>query len=86
MDEEINLKKFCQLNNVPSSRYELIGIISKKTKCNTKYVSFTKSFEDQKWYCFDEKVEIYEKNQVIFDNNNNDLFIPCILFYKLMEK
>ena len=86
LDEEINLKRFCQLNNVPSSRYELIGIISKKAKCNTKYVSFTKSFEDQKWYCFDEKVEIYEKNQVIFDNNNNDLFIPCILFYKLMEK
>lgn len=81
LEERINLSKFCE-SKTPA-KYELIGIIFKKVKNETKYVSFVKSFEDQKWYFFDEKVELYNISQVNLDNNN--LFIPCTLFYKLME-
>ena len=82
LEEIINLKKYINVND-KNIKYELIGIVSIDVK-NKKYVSFCKLL-DQQWYLFsDETFSQVQQNQVIQDNDNNS-YIPSILFYKSIE-
>ena len=84
LEEIINLKKYINEND-KNIKYELIGIVSIDVK-NKKYVSFCKLL-DQQWYLFsDETYSQVQQNQIISDNDNdNNSYIPSILFYKSIE-
>lgn len=83
VEEIINLRKYVESEESPV-KYQLIDVISIEPNEN-KYVSFCKSFEDKKWYYFyDENVQETNIDQVCFENNNNK-FIPCVLFYESIE-
>ncbi len=83
LEEEINLKPYIEQKDY--YKYELIGIVS-INKEEKKYVAFCNAFKDQLWYYFnDEQVIKMKAKGVIFKNNNNN-FIPCILFYKAIDE
>ena len=88
IEEVINLNKFCynkDKKNISSKKYQLIGIVSINIE-DKKYVSFCSTFENKKWYYFkDEKVMIKKESEVIYENNNNKIFSPCILFYQSLD-
>ena len=80
LEEKINLNNFIKNKEAPEE-YELIGIVSilRKEKI---YVGFCKSPIDNKWYKYNEEnVDLIESNSMIDNNNNTNLYIPCILFY-----
>ena len=82
IEKKINLKGYIQDQNT-SGDLELIGIIS---IFGTIYVSFCKSPIDNKWYIYkDEEVNLIEIDEVIINNNNLNVYIPCILCYKLIK-
>jgi len=71
------------LFNRETKQYELTGIISICLK-EDKYICFCKSFIDNKWYEYDDtNVKESNINNVINFNNDNNQFIPCLLYYKL---
>ena len=81
IDEKIDLEKY-MLNPNPNSKFELTCIISAEIK-EKKYVCFSKSFINGKWYLYsDEYTE--EKNNIgdiIKDHGNKRKYIPYILMY-----
>ena len=81
IDEKIDLEKY-MLNPNPNSKFELTCIISAEIK-EKKYVCFSKSFINGKWYLYsDEYTE--EKNNIgdiIKDHGNKRKYIPFILMY-----
>lgn len=82
IEKKINLKGYIQDQNT-SGDLELIGIIS---IFGTIYVSFCKSPIDNKWYIYkDEEVNLIEIDEVVINNNNLNVYIPCILCYKLIK-
>jgi ubiquitin C-terminal hydrolase len=84
LEEQINLKPYIEKNN-DNYKFELIAITSINMK-EKKYVAFCNAFKDKLWYYFnDEQVFEIDANQVINENNNNN-FIPCILFYKSIDE
>ena len=84
LEEEINLNPFIEDKSYPN-KFELIGIVSICMK-ERKYVAFCNSFKEQLWYYFnDEKVNTIKQKKLVFNHNNKE-FVPCILFYKLIEK
>ena len=85
IEEVIDLSNFIELNE-SFSRYELQGIVSISWQEN-KYVCFGKSPVDHKWYLYnDEKCFNGDINAVLDLNNNNKVYIPCILLYKAINK
>ena len=83
VEEIIKLYKY--LFNRETKQYELTGIISISLK-EDKYICFCKSFIDNKWYEYDDtNVKESNINNVINYNNDNNQFIPCLLYYKLVN-
>ena len=80
LDSEIDIEKYTE-NIETSTNYELIGVISIIGK---KYISFVNI--EKTWYVFEgsniQKVEKY----VVLNKDYNLKHIPCILFYKQVEK
>ena len=69
--------------NQSENKFELIGIASFCLEKN-KYVAFSQSPIDNQWYFYnDEKVNLIEFDSVLKYSNNEELYIPCILFYQL---
>ena len=85
LEEKINLNNFIEKKEAPKE-YELIGIVSifRKEKI---YVGFCKSPIDNQWYKYNEEnVDLIDFNAVIDNNNDKNLYLPCILFYKSITK
>lgn len=81
IEKKINLKDYIECKNTPLM-FELVSIISIDLK-EKKYVAFSKSQIDNKWYLYsDENVQFIEDDSVLQNNNNINLYIPCMLFYK----
>ena len=82
IEKKINLKNYVENKNT-SEELELIGIIS---VFGEKYVSFSKSSINSRWYFYnDENVKFMDIDIIIEYNNNLNQYIPCILFYKLIN-
>ena len=86
VEEIIELSNYIEYNQ-SFSKYELQAIVSISLQENNKYVCFGKSPVDHTWYLYnDEKCGNGDINIVLNLNNNNQGFIPCILFYKAVSK
>ena len=90
IEDLINFNKFCNNKDnkkLSPKKYRLIGIIS-INKEDKKYVSFCSIFENKKeWYYFkDEKVKKKKEDEILFENNDNKIFSPCILFYQAFDE
>ena len=85
IEDKLDLNNYIENKDSPKE-YELIGIvsISKKEKI---YIGFSKSPIDNQWYIYnEEKVDLIDINSVINNNNDLNLYIPCILFYNSIKK
>ena len=79
--EEIDINSFVENTN-GAKGYKLTGIVSYYTPEN-KYVCFSMSPVDRKWYFYnDDKVNEVNINNIISFHNMNNQFVPCILAYK----
>ena len=75
-------------NKESYTKFELQGIVSISIKENNKYVCFGKSPIDNQWYLYNDKnVFNGDLNSILnFHNNNNPIYVPCILLYKGVNK
>ena len=79
IQETIDLRNY-MTNKNQGSIYKLTGIVSYDPS-DKNYVCFSKSFLDNEWYLYsDEKVEKYKIKEILEDNNK-EVYIPCILLY-----
>ena len=84
LEEIIDLNNFIEIKSVPT-QYELIGIVS-ISRNDKKYLGFSKSPIDKKWYKYNEEnVDEIDFNSVLDNNNNSNLYVPCILFYDSLK-
>ena len=85
IDEKIDLNNFIEDTHSPKN-YELNGIVSISMR-EKKYVAFSKSPIDKKWYLYNDS----EVQPVIFKfileshNHYFNFYTPCILFYELVK-
>ena len=85
IEEKIDLENYI-INQEAPKEYQLIGIVS-ISRNDKIYIGFSKSPIDNQWYKYnEEKIDLIDFNSVIDNNNNLNLYIPCILFYNLIKK
>ena len=82
IEENINLQPFIVFKE-SLMKFKLQGIVSISIYQNNKYVCFGKSPVNDKWYLYnDDKVDIFDINNILNLHNQNFEYIPCILIYK----
>ena len=82
IEEKIDLNNYIEKTEI-SKNYELIGIVSISMR-EKKYVAFSKSPIDKKWYLYNDcEIQCVIFNFVLESHNRFNFYIPCILFYEL---
>ena len=80
IEAKIDLSQYVEYQSSPMY-YQLSGIVSYDLN-NNKYVSFCMSPVDKHWYLYnDNEVEECQIDNILQSHNNNNQYIPCILFY-----
>ena len=80
LQDKINLNKYIEKSGGPTN-YELTGIISIYVKKKI-YISCCKSPVDKHWYYYENEIIGETDINKVINNNNNNLFLPCLLVYK----
>lgn len=80
IEKQIDIDKYIFVKN-SSTKYELISFVSYE---NEKYVAYSLSHIDNKWYYYNDEI-VKQKNidEIISDQNNK--ILPTILFYQKIE-
>ena len=84
IEEKINLSNYIEDENA-NKEYELIGIVSISLR-EMKYIAFSKSPIDRKWYLFNDiKVNQINIDFTLKSHNQFNFYVPCILFYESLN-
>ena len=84
LEETINMGEYMFIDN-NTSKYELTGIISGEIK-EKRYVCFSKSCVNNKWYLYiDEYTEKKNIKDILDEHNDKLKYIPYILMYSKIK-